>query len=156
MKDGLNPEEWAGHDLPQKYRSQLPWFNEILWDAQTHEYKDFKFRIIRMTWGVWNGYVILPKGHIFHGKTMEDRQISDLTVHGGVTYTDSGGGEWSKEDDWIIGFDTNHIYDFSPDSTIRDFNIFLEGCKNYKNHEYVFQEAKKLIDSILFTTKYYS
>ena len=156
LTDRLNPEEWAGHDLPEKYRSQLPWFNEILWDSKTHEHKGLKFRVIRMTWGTWNGYVILPKGHIFHGKDILDKEIEDLTVHGGVTYTDSGGGNWSKEDDWIVGFDTNHMYDFSPDSTVRGFNTFLEGCKNYKNHGYVFQEAKKLIDSILFTMKYYS
>jgi hypothetical protein len=127
-----------------------------LWDSEIHEHAGLKFRVIRMSWGVWNGYVILPKGHIFHGKNMGDKEIEDLRVHGGVTYTDSGGGIWSKKNDWIIGFDTDHMYDFSPDNRIRDFNIFLDGCKKYKNHAYVIQETKNLIDSILFTMKYYS
>ena len=156
LEGELNPNTWAGYDLPKDYRLQLPWFNEILWDSEIHEHAGLKFRVIRMSWGVWNGYVILPKGHIFHGKNMGDKEIEDLRVHGGVTYTDSGGGIWSKKNDWIIGFDTDHMYDFSPDNRIRDFNIFLDGCKKYKNHAYVIQETKNLIDSILFTMKYYS
>ena len=156
LEGDLNPDTWAGYDLPEDYKSQLPWFNEILWDSEIREHAGLKFRVLRMSWGIWNGYVILPKGHIFHGKNMGDKEIEDLQVHGGVTYTDSGGNIWSKDDDWIIGFDTDHMYDFSPDNKIRNFNIFLDGCKNYKNHAYVVQETKNLIDSILFTMKYYS
>ena len=156
LEGDLNPDTWAGYDLPEDYRSQLPWFNEILWDSEIREHAGLKFRVLRMSWGIWNGYVILPKGHIFHGKNMGDKEIEDLRVHGGVTYTDSGGNIWSKNDDWIIGFDTDHMYDFSPDNKIRNFNIFLDGCKNYKNHAYVVPETKNLIDSILFTMKHYS
>ena len=152
----LNPDTWVGYDLPENYKSQLPWFNEILWDSEIREHAGLKFRVIRMSWGIWNGYVILPKGHIFYGKNIGDKEIEDLKVHGGVTYTDSGGNDWSKDNDWIIGFDTDHRYDFSPDSRIRNFNIFLDGCKNYKNHAYVVQETKNLIDSILSTMKHYS
>ena len=67
IENELNPEEWAGYDLPKNYKSQLPWFNEILWDPEVHEYAGLKFRVLRMSWGTWNGYVFLPKGHIFHG-----------------------------------------------------------------------------------------
>ena len=156
LKNELNPDRSAGYDLPEDYRLQLPWFNEILWDPEIHEHGGLKFRLLRMSWGIWNGYVILPKGHIFHGKNMSDKEIEDLQVHGGVTYSAPGGNDWSKDDDWILGFDTNHMHDFSPDSKIRDFKIFLTGCKNYKNYTYVVQETKTLIDSILFTMKYYS
>jgi hypothetical protein len=86
---------------------------------------------------------------------MSDKAIEDLRVHGGVTYTSSGGGICSEDDDWILGFDTGHIHDFSPDNRIRNFNIFLDGCKNYKSHAYVVQETKNLIDSILFTMNNY-
>jgi len=156
IENELNPDTWAGYDLPENYKSQLPWFNDILWDPEVHEYAGLKFRVLRMSWGTWNGYVFLPKGHIFHGKEIDDKEIEELSVHGGVTYADSGGGICSEDDDWIVGFDTNHGYDFSPDNRIRNLNIFLNGCKNYKNHAYVVQETKKLIDSILFTMKYYS
>ena len=159
LEDELNPDTWAGYDLPEDYRSQLPWFNEILWDSEIREYAGLKFRVLRTEWGTWNGYVFLPKGHIFHGKNVNDKEIEDLKVHGGVTYSASGGvtgGIGSKKDDWIVGFDTDHMYDFSPNSKIRNFNIFLDGCKNYKNHAYVVRETKNLIDSILFTMKYYS
>ena len=155
IENELNPDTWAGYDLPENYKSQLPWFNDILWDPEVHEYAGLKFRVLRMSWGTWNGYVLLPKGHIFHGKEIDDKEIEELSVHGGVTYADSGGGICSEDNDWIIGFDTNHGYDFSPDNRIRNLNIFLNGCKNYKNHAYVVQETKKLIDSILSTMKYY-
>ena len=140
IKDDLNPDTWAGYDLPEDYRLQLPWFNEILWDSEIHEHASLKFRVLRMSWGTWNGYVFLPKGHIFHGKNLNDTEIEDLQVHGGVTYAALGGGICSKEDDWVVGFDTGHMHDFSPVSKIRNFNIFLNGCKNYKNHAYVVQE----------------
>ena len=156
IKDDLNPDTWAGYDLPENYRLQLPWFNEILWDPEIHEHAGLKFRVLRMSWGTWNGYVFLPKGHIFHSKNIDDKEIENLQVHGGVTYAAPGGGICSKEDDWIIGFDTCHMYDFTPNSIIRNFNIFEKGCKDYKNHAYVIQETKNLIDSILFTMKYYS
>jgi len=155
IENELNPDTWAGYELPENYKLQLPWFNEILWDSKIHEHAGIKFRIMRMSWGTWNGYVFLPKGHVFHGKNMNDKAIEDLKVHGGVTYTAAGGGICSNDNDWILGFDTNHIYDFSPDNRIRNFNIFLDGCKNYKTHAYVVQETKNLIDSILFTMNNY-
>ena len=30
LEGDLNPDTWAGYDLPEDYKSQLPWFNEIL------------------------------------------------------------------------------------------------------------------------------
>jgi len=143
LEGELNPDTWAGYDLPEEYKSQLPWFNEILWDKELHEYSGFNFRVIRMDWGAWNGYVFIPKGHPLHGKTyMDHQEIGELIVHGGITYTASG------EDDWILGFDTSHGYDFSPNRKCRSFEEFTREIKNYKTHEYVVKEAKLLIDNI--------
>ena len=38
LKNELNPDRWAGYDLPEDYRLQLPWFNEILWDSEIREH----------------------------------------------------------------------------------------------------------------------
>lgn len=78
-----------------------------------------------MRLGYGNGYCILPKGHIWHGKSY-DYINQFISVHGGLTFSDyisSSTGEvfnaiWDKAirennikiDDWIIGFDTAHSY----------------------------------------------
>lgn len=89
--------------------------------------------------GHWNGYVQIPEGHIFHGKTYSqcvkpdckdrDTYVSDLPsleghifdhcehtaeamleVHGGVTWTGPLN-EHSPNDEWWLGFDTVHFGD---------------------------------------------
>lgn len=71
-------------------------------------------------WG--NGYVIIPEGHICHGKDYDYiEHYYNIYVHGGLTFS-----EWAKdlrqekwlpdsvetmETDWIIGFDTAHYGD---------------------------------------------
>lgn len=68
-------------------------------------------------WG--NGYVILPKGHKYHGVGYDSVPVE---VHGGLTFgqevtEDSleGWEQLTKEDvgGWMIGFDTAHYGDTS-------------------------------------------
>lgn len=66
---------------------------------------------MRKGWG--NGYVVIPKGHPLYGKDYMDY---DLDIHGGVTFASFGKDfNWDgielRDDDWVIGFDTNHSYD---------------------------------------------
>jgi len=90
--------------------------------------------INRKGWG--NGYVIIPKDHIFFEKNTH--YINQyVSVHGGLTYDgydtdwvdfkiDSG---YEPEGNWVVGFDTNHVWD------------------NEKDHdkEYVINEVTNLI-----------
>lgn len=56
------------------------------------------------------GYVGVPKGNFFYGKSYDE--ISDyIDVHGGVTF--AGKRDFSKEDLWWIGFDCGHYGDKS-------------------------------------------
>jgi len=87
--------------------------------------------IIKNTWadcvehGWGNGYVILPKGHQFHGVDYDHIHVQ---VHGGLTcsevltkellkrFKESPEAETSElsEDDigsWVVGFDTCHFQD---------------------------------------------
>lgn len=62
-------------------------------------------------WG--NGYVIIPKGHRFHGKHYDEIPVD---VHGGLTFSeyasDLGWPELADESDgWVVGFDTGHFAD---------------------------------------------
>ena len=65
-------------------------------------------------WG--NGYILLPKNHIYHGVMYDD--IEDDIAHGGFTYS-----EKNKycllfnnfpNNFWVLGFDTAHYGD-TPD-----------------------------------------
>ncbi len=80
--------------------------------------------IIKNTWlngmehGWGNGYVLIPEGHILHGKHYDD---IDVNIHGGLTFSgliDEQALVWGKDiltkDDigmWMIGFDTAHYSD---------------------------------------------
>lgn len=57
-------------------------------------------------YGAVNGYVQIPEGHPWHGKSYDD---IDVDVHGGLTY---GCGEW-------IGFDCMHCGDYWPEQEDR-------------------------------------
>ena len=63
---------------------------------------------ITIGWG--NGYVILPKGHKYHGKGYFEIPVD---VHGGLTYANDSLSNIPddvkiKKTDWIVGFDTTH------------------------------------------------
>ena len=143
MKSELDPTTWVGHDFPEHWKIQVPWFKDQLWDDKIRTYKGMKYFVMRMSWGVWNGYVFLPKGHPLHGKTyMDNEEIEELNVHGGITYNSSCG------DNWVLGFDTSHINDHTPNNKCRTLKEFHRGIEKYKTHEYVINECKILIKDI--------
>lgn len=59
-------------------------------------------------WG--NGYVLVPDGHEFHGKSYYD---IDVSVHGGLTFSEviSQGDDFGWRQGHWIGFDTAHYGD---------------------------------------------
>ena len=67
---------------------------------------------IERGWG--NGYVVLPKGHKYHGSEYDE---IDVNVNGGLTFSESVDSlDWDEltEKDkggWVIGFDTAHAWD---------------------------------------------
>ena len=73
-------------------------------------------------YGEFNGYVSLPIGHPWYGKTYPKLQMVD--VHYGLTYSEEEDGRW------VIGFDTAHASDDPKDW----------------NREKVRKEANKLLD----------
>ena len=64
-------------------------------------------------WG--NGYVIIPKGHPYHGKSYGDIPVD---VHGGLTFAENANAltDWPEitekdKEGWVVGFDTAHYDD---------------------------------------------
>ena len=73
-----------------------------------------------MDFGWGNGYVVIPKGNILHGKGYDEIHdlIPLLDANGGLTFADSVDilKEWKEvpsgyDDGWVIGFDTAHSWD---------------------------------------------
>lgn len=107
--------------------------------------------------GNWNGYVQIVDG-------CNDMKEDDVNVHGGITYS----GELPlgdramydhiyvnigiMEPNTFVGFDCNHIYDFSPGFSVSPWTSMdmksarAEGI--YRNKEYIKKEIKKLSDQL--------
>lgn len=75
------------------------------------------------------GYVVIPSGHPYHGSSIDE--CEDLSVHGGVTFTESADlliGKWKEltiqdAGSWVIGFDTAHSGDSLenwPESAVKE------------------------------------
>lgn len=69
----------------------------------------------------WCGYVVLPKGHKYHGKDYYD---IDIECHGGLTYSDEFEQEGVDFKGYAIGFDMNHAMDSGGSKTEA-----IEECK---------------------------
>jgi hypothetical protein len=72
-------------------------------------------QIIKRGWG--NGYVAIPPSHVLYKKDydrvfylLEDTEYQ-ISVHGGLTYSDFGDGNNAPKDWWVFGFDTSHFGD---------------------------------------------
>lgn len=54
------------------------------------------------------GYVGVPKGHPLYGKQYTEL---DIAVHGGLTFSDRGDGQYLDRRHWWFGFDCAHYGD---------------------------------------------
>lgn len=99
-----------------------PWQHEP--DRISWEYLGFPCLINRNPHtGHLCGYVGVPKGHPLHGKSYDDVPYEQVSVHGGLTYTEGCQGDPEKdichvaEDGdhvWWLGFDCAHNGDIVP------------------------------------------
>jgi len=97
------------------------------------EYKSYQCIITFNNEGKWGwrcGYVKLPKGHPYYGFSMMQHVISNLEVHGGITFAASS--IFPDVPGYLIGFDCGH----GGDDLIK--------C----SREYVEQQCKALIDQL--------
>lgn len=131
-----------------------PWHSEpdlLVWtDPET----SYHCHIRRGSVGALCGYVGVAKNHPAFGMHYYDRpddlnptvewwrrhvtnwvqyKISDINVHGGLTFSDGSG------DLWLFGFDCAHVFDLIPCGTqyTRDF----KNTEVYRDIEYVKHEC---------------
>ena len=129
-------------------------------DREDFEHAGFVCFVHRGPRGHWCGYVGVPEGHPCYGKGMQDEPVSDLDVHGGVTYGSRCSGHichvpkpGQPDDVWWIGFDCSHAWDRSPHeeflATTRGDPIWRAGeGETYKTVEYVLAETKRLAEQM--------
>jgi len=76
--------------------------------------------------GEFNGYVSLPIGHPWYGKTYTS--IQEVDVHYGLTYSEEEDGRW------VVGFDTAHTDDalrnWDRDNVRKEANRLLEQAED--------------------------
>ena len=84
------------------------------------------------------GYVGIPKGHPLWGVKYDDAYdyIQELNVHGGLTYSEMGKGDW-----WWFGFDCAHAGDLVPFALIYSTKTRDE---TYRTWEYVERDVRGL------------
>ena len=143
----LSSKNWVG------YPDKGPWFEEPLFltvdnELQMEEYKGknytFKYYPLRMDYGNWNGYVVLPKEHPAFGVNYSQLLMD---VHGDLTFSSDthfdGSDKKGEMEEWTLGFDTAHFSDYSPHIN-RNILFGTEPNKQYRTLDYVIDEIKNL------------
>jgi hypothetical protein len=114
---------------------------------------------LRNRWGALCGYVGVPPGHPWHGKSYDDlydhEADGSIDVHGGLTYSESCQGFVCHEaklgepaDVWWLGFDCAHAWDITPATQAyrleRTGTEYCCGEEVYRDLAYVKAECEKL------------
>lgn len=130
-----------------------PWQDEP--DGVEFEHAGLPCLMKRNRYGIWCGYAAVPPGHPLHGQGIYDiyDNISDVRVHGGVTYASACEGEichvpkpGEPDDVWWIGFDCGHCDDLSPLTEAMFPDLRTGGT--YRDHDYVQAEVRGLAEQL--------
>lgn len=102
------------------------------------------------------GYVGVLKGYVCHGQHHEYVPYDDIfpvCVHGGLTYSGEGDGEWRPMGYWWLGFDTGHAWDLVPQIRELEMEWFNEpramSGTTYRNFQYVRKETESLAEHLV-------
>lgn len=144
-----------------------PWEDEP--DRVEFEYKGYAClinRVNREAMGHFCGYVAIPPGHKYHGKSYQDIEVE---VHGGLTYAHECQGEichvpkpGQNDNVWWVGFDCAHSWDLIPGmwkmrqpggilhETTKLFpEVKSEEFETYRDIEFVRNEIHSLVDQLI-------
>lgn len=117
--------------------------------------------MVRNHSGAWCGYVAVKPGHFLFGVNYTDLGWGTVTVHGGLTYSDSCKGHichGTEDEDHVhwFGFDCNHRCDKSPSGTDGGLGVVLFGNgtgDGYRTQGYVIKEVTSLAKQIAALTE---
>lgn len=102
------------------------------------------------------GYVGVLIGHLCYGRHCDSfpyRDLLPVRVHGGLTFSEVGDGEWRQRGYWWFGFDTAHGWDLVPKMRELEIEWFNEpywtSYRTYKNFQYVRKNVESLADHLV-------
>ncbi len=118
---------------------------EYLLGKGTH--RGYDWVVIHNGMGFRNGYIRVPVGHPWHGRSYDD---IDCNAHGGLTYSRADVPTNKVELDaqyWWIGFDCAHAWDLQ-DPSLPGISTFMPafGDGEIRTQEYVEQECRNLCE----------
>jgi hypothetical protein len=100
--------------------------------------------------GALCGYVAVPPGHPWHGKSYDDIEAD---VHGGLTYAAACRGDichvpapGEPDDVWWLGFDHAHAWDRMPGTEARNPNLGAFDGSVYRDMTFVTAGVEALAD----------
>lgn len=141
--EGMLAHQGETYDLVNKSSwAEGEWQKEP--DAYVFRHHGLWCAIVRHSfYGFLNGYVRIPKGHPWFGKTAEDLDASECCpkVHGGITWSEPG--EDGDTEGWFLGFDCGHAWDYLPGMPALPFDSV-----NYRNFGYVHEQVLSLARQI--------
>jgi len=147
-----------------------PWQDEPDKVQWVDEATDLDCLLVRNHLGTWCGYVGVPPGHPWHGKSYHDITVD---VHGGLTYASScdedaleGEGichipePGRQADVWWLGFDCGHAFDLAPGMLQFERERFpgeevferLAASQTYRDINYAEKEVRHLAHQIAQVT----
>lgn len=139
-------------------KSLGPWDYEPDKVQWVDEETDLDCLIVRNHMGALCGYVGLPPGHALHGVAHNDNSFDEISVHGGLTFSDACD-ESAKDgrgvchvplpgraaEVWWLGFDCGHAYDIIP----RFLEVGIHfGGEAYRDINYVRGECEHLASQL--------
>ena len=168
----MRPSDWPPVWPPDRSTwGPGPWDGEP--DREEWRYRGLPCLIVRNHMGAWCGYVAVPPGHPWHGRSYE---AVDAACHGGLTFASAcaerpkaqfiigntichAPREGEPADVWWLGFDCAHSEDLIPFHqaaarhlsgfpALADF-MLLQFARAYRNIRYVRQQVELLADQVL-------
>lgn len=123
------------------------------WSMEKYQRDYDKRERLLLGHGEYNGYEWLIVSYCSHpcayividehtyGYKKNDFECGMLDVHGGVTYSNWGLHEWVDQNEWVIGWDYNHLGDYSPISGLQG------GGRKYSTVE-IYEDVKDAINQL--------
>lgn len=156
--DILDKSEWYDGEWKKEA-------DTYIW-SQTINEREYYCMVMRFEeLGALNGYVGVGKNYFAFQKHYFDKPLSDIDVHGGLTYADFGElktqlinqyleHDFEDEDLWWFGFDCSHAFDYRPEMSrkLEEMHIkmglprmpILEG-EVYRNKDFVIGQVNDLV-----------
>jgi hypothetical protein len=90
---------------------------------KNYELRGKKILVVFQASGHRCGYVGVPKGHPLYG--VDYNAISDIEVHGGLTYSDIDfyNNSYANSNYWLLGFDCAHCWDKKDIESLKKYNL---------------------------------